>query len=882
MERFIVSNRCWRENETVRVTSPILCCCVGLTWLSILALSAMAQQAPKKADPKKADPKKAAAAGQPSAEAKVLPKLEEMQVPTRKQLLQGKRVCWVVTKKREVIVCEPVKPKPFTREKMLKQIEDWPKGKTIQQRQAMKTERERLNYLAVVLPGVSEEPEYYLPLPFLEMVIHHEDLVLRRIDLLMNDSKFREAFEMLLTLPPRVQGQKEVFWPGYIDRRNRLMIREIEAKIRQKKHQSALAYLDDLKVLMKQPPPPLQDSDKEQYVPFRVELPARFAKAAGDAADPLISEAIQKKDYRQARFFIRDRLQALVATHPVALRWRKTLEDQQQELLRQSVKATAERVHDRAAALAEQAAQVWPNDVRRDGAVRLNSQFTIALSRFQRLKVGVVRLSGTPSACPFPTESDRRHNELLTQTLFYVERFDTMPTYQTDYFEQYEPTDLGRKVEFTLRPGRTSWQAGPALTAAPVVRMLTRRIDPDSEFFDERLANYLSGMTVRSPQRFVMRFSRIPINPEALLRMPVLTAASKPDPAKILSRRFRVHKQTVEQIVYRREVPEPDGLGSYHVAELCELRYDSYEKALQGLLRGEFSVLPRMPSWTVEDFSENERLRQRFFVVPYSVPTTHVVQFNPASKPLRNAELRRALAFALDRSRILADTVLRDPRAVTDPDQARGRVVTAPFPSRSYAYNPTVEPREHNLVLAHLLGSVAGNRLGGQLPELRMVCSTEPIVHAAAKELVARWKRVRIPVRLVVEPPGDGKSPAWDLAYRTLQMTEPILELWPFLTTQPQARIQDLMYLPDWLRQELIDLDRAENFAVAVEVLQRLHRKIQEQVLTLPLWEVNEVMLIPRNVRGFVAKPLSPYQSLERWTIQPRVPFDSLPQVTNR
>ena len=137
-------------------------------------------------------------------------------------------------------------------------------------------------------------------------------------------------------------------------------------------------------------------------------------------------------------------------------------------------------------------------------------------------------------------------------------------------------------------------------------------------------------------------------------------------------------------------------------------------------------------------------------------------------------------------------------------------------------------------------------------------------------------------MRLVVEPPGDGKPPTWDLAYRTLQMTEPILELWPFLTTQPQARIQDLMYLPDWLRQELIDLDRAENFAVAVEVLQRLHRKIQEQVLTLPLWEVNEVMLIPRNVRGFAAKPLSPYQSLERWIIQPRVPLDSLPQVTNR
>ena len=41
----------------------------------------------------------------------------------------------------------------------------------------------------------------------------------------------------------------------------------------------------------------------------------------------------------------------------------------------------------------------------------------------------------------------------------------------------------------------------------------------------------------------------------------------------------------------------------YHVAEIKEIRYDTYEKALQGMLRGEFAVLPRMPSWHVETFS---------------------------------------------------------------------------------------------------------------------------------------------------------------------------------------------------------------------------------------------------------------------------------------
>ncbi|GIT29374.1 MAG: hypothetical protein Ct9H300mP1_14200 [Planctomycetaceae bacterium] len=56
-----------------------------------------------------------------------------------------------------------------------------------------------------------------------------------------------------------------------------------------------------------------------------------------------------------------------------------------------------------------------------------------------------------------------------------------------------------------------------------------------------------------------------------------------------------------------------------------------------------------MPAWHVRTFETNERLKQQFHFVPYAVPTTHVIQFNPRSKSLRNSELRRALAFAVDR-----------------------------------------------------------------------------------------------------------------------------------------------------------------------------------------------------------------------------------------
>ena len=80
----------------------------------------------------------------------------------------------------------------------------------------------------------------------------------------------------------------------------------------------------------------------------------------------------------------------------------------------------------------------------------------------------------------------------------------------------------------------------------------------------------------------------------------------------------------------------------------------------------------------------------------------------------------------------------------------------------------------------------------------------------------------------------------------------------------------------------MIDLDRSENFQVAVTVLQRLHRHIQEQVLMIPLWEVDEVMIVPRNIRGYPLTPLSPYHGVERWTVQSRIPLDSLPDPSAR
>ncbi len=196
-------------------------------------------------------------------------------------------------------------------------------------------------------------------------------------------------------------------------------------------------------------------------------------------------------------------------------------------------------------------------------------------------------------------------------------------------------------------------------------------------------------------------------------------------------------------------------------------------------MRGEISMLPDLPTWTLSLVRDDPR----FFVLNYALPTTHVLQLNPHSAALRSRELRLALAFAIDAPNLLSRIVLRDPTL------QNGRIVTAPFATTSYAYNSLVPPREFNAGMAASLRLAASKRLK-TLPVLRLICEPGPTTQLAAAEIVNAWKRVGIRAELV---PADSLAAGgkWDIAYRTLRMEEPLVELWPFLTVNAGTRLEE-------------------------------------------------------------------------------------------
>ena len=400
----------------------------------------------------------------------------------------------------------------------------------------------------------------------------------------------------------------------------------------------------------------------------------------------------------------------------------------------------------------------------------------------------------------------------MTQTaLFEPARFENkVVRYESRFFGDWEPTDLGHSVLFRLRPYRTPGESQPLITAAGLAGALGRRLDPRAGDFDARFAATVESLEVRSPFDLAVRFRQVPLRPEPLFAFPrppldapdsfefaslhenpgndhpaasVNDSAAQVPPAKDAAGKepaatypFSLRSRSNERVVYRRTVPEPESSAARHVAEVIEVKYDSYDKAIQGLMRGEVTFLPAVPAASVRRLE----LRQEFFVQQYALPTTHVLQFNPHSRVLAARTLRRALVYAINRPQILEEVFLHEAPGNL------GRATSAPFATTSYAYNRDkgVEPHKFDPALAFSLAKTAAKELAAKLPELRLVCANEPEQLLAAGRIVQQWKAIGIGAKVraasAIQLSADG-SDDWDILYRTEILAEPLVDLWQFL-----------------------------------------------------------------------------------------------------
>jgi Bacterial extracellular solute-binding proteins, family 5 Middle len=783
-----------------------------------------------------------------------LPQLLDMSVPTVAEL-NRRPVDWLVLAGNnkgnpEVLVVKPVFPRPDTLRKLsdaFDELRKRPRPTNPDEREKFETQKADLQKLMVSLPDDASGQIYEIPTGKIDHIVYHEDLVIRRAGLLADEKKFRDALELLYPLERTAPK-----WKGLEDLSRRMLLSEAEATLQGGDYLAGLMSLSEL------------HARDPGYPGLHTRL--------GDVTNKLIESARQAHDDREARHHLA-RLARIEPNHEMVEKWNRALQADAQTLIASALKAAGEGHYAEAAAAIDRAARVLPK------AVGLAEVHRKICERYQWLSVGAMTLPGDDPGLAWPTLADQRAMRLEQFDLFDVDRVDDATHYRSRLLEEWEPTDLGRRAFFTLRRTHASWESRPDLPAASLMSTMRTLIDPASPDYDERFASYVDGVHLRSPLELEIRFSRAPPRMEPLFRFPITASGGAGSAAgslgrsgggPVLSRRFERSTPSHDAVVFRRAFPQPEGLDQYRLAEVDEHRYDSPQHEIQALLRGDVSMLLDLPPWAIGSLRKDTR----FFVLDYAIPTTHVLQFNPNSQPLKSRELRLALSYALDVQRILSRRIVRSA------DSPVGRLSTAPFATTSYAYNGVLTRRDFSASMAVSLHAAAVKSLQS-IPPLRLVCEHDPEAQSAAAEIAAQWKRVGIAVELVQPESLTGNpQPAhrpleWDIAYRKLRMEEPLVELWPFLTVNSGARLESVRSTPDWLRIELLELDRAPDWKSAVSRLQTLHAHLYAEVAYIPLWEVDDAIVLRKNVRDFPPfKFVTPYQDVERWIVQSWFPED--------
>ncbi|MCA9004986.1 MAG: hypothetical protein KDA70_06890 [Planctomycetaceae bacterium] len=783
-----------------------------------------------------------------SEEVEILPKLDEMKIPTVEELLKKPPVDWVVLENDSVLVVEPIYPRPDTLGQLdlaLKESYNWPKPKSKEEIEEQRKMRADMNFIQITLIGDKETPEYRIQRKSVKEVIHHEDLIIKRIDLLFQEKDLKTAFELLLVL-----DRKHRDWPGFENRQKQLML--LEAQDKQNAHQylNALAYVQDL-------------HNREPEYPG-------LSKLAGEIIDVMISQAVKEKAYRKAHYYL-NRLESMYPRQETVIKWKTAFLNESNSILKTAEEAASQKQYPKAIQAVSTAVVIWPaNPKLRESLLRYQKRYPV-------INVGVLETALDETPYFFEQESTRRHRALTEIPLFEVSKVEQTPYYQSRFFEQWEPTDLGRRADFILRQSYSSWESHPTIIAADITNYLRSKITPGSAKYDERFDSFVRSVSSTGPFTFRVYFDRVPLRTEWLLSAPVssppiwknisTTVEPEPSPAAneiLASSRFIVDHQQDGIVSYSRSVPEPADLRDFNVAQINEIPYPSFEKSFQGLLLGEVSALTFLPAKLVSYFQDSEE----FNVVQSAIPLTHVLQFNPESKPMQVVELRRALAYSIDRQKILSETLLHESRLLN------GRLVTAPYYTGLQVYNQQVPQREYSFPLAVALAVASQKKLGGKFPTLRMLCDPNPEAQAAAQEMIKAWSQIGLKVILIPNTAEEARkeNQQWDIVYRTVVMTEPVAELWPFLTVGKGAQIESLEILPDWMRLSLIELDEATDWESATELIKKLQQQLYSMAHIIPLWEIDRFHVFRNNIKGYADRPLNFYDNVEQWLPEPYYP----------
>lgn len=761
-----------------------------------------------------------------------LPSIDELPRPTARELLNDPPEDWLIVKQVRVLQVDPVQPRPLTLEIIRKRVSDFaltkPQTEDLERLARWRERFEKIHDVEVTLIEDLVSTPYWIDEEQIDNLIHHETHALNEAARLRELENFTTARELLEHV-----RRRDSDWPGLAEATNKLMFAEATAMLRDGKREHALQILDRL-------------FERDGEFP---QLELRF----GQAVRQLAIAAFEDQNPRRMRYFT-SRLQRRYRKHLFLPELKRLRQQHASKLL---VAANAAKADREASELVTEAARYAPElNGLRDAHARLFKRYPI-------LHVGVQQCARASQAEVVANTSEFRFSELTNARLFEPAAVEgDLVRYQSDYISSWTPEELGRRATFHIAPNRDN------LNAYQIAEAMTAAIERN-DLYGDRWGSTVAAVQPFSPSRLELQLSRGPLRVNVLLGLLPIELTGK----------FTAHAVTVQEAGYQSSsnfrsfwsTRSQSERSRGEFAEVVEHSYTDSESFGRAIRRDEVALAVDIPPYLVSKFSGEEWFSNEVILDRATIPVTHVLQFHGDSVAGQSLPLRVALERGLNRKAILREALLHL-SAGGEQVSSYVRLTANLFPTFSYANDSTAATRPYSPEAAVPLALLARRQLGANWGPLKMVCSDDPEIRAAATLAVDGWRRLGIPVDLVPsdETAASVKSESWDLAYRAVSISEPSVSLWPLLSPGRAETLDSIEHLEEPLRQRLLRIDQTRDWPTASTLLANAHRAILEQALIIPLWEVDRLSIRRRSIRGVPDDRLiSPYHEISNWRVEP-------------
>jgi peptide/nickel transport system substrate-binding protein len=247
---------------------------------------------------------------------------------------------------------------------------------------------------------------------------------------------------------------------------------------------------------------------------------------------------------------------------------------------------------------------------------------------------------------------------------------------------------------------------------------------------------------------------------------------------------------------------------------------------------------------------------------------------NQRLPPLTSAELRRALACAIDREKLLDDCF-------------RGglgrevhKAINSPYPAGSWPCDPTLRNRAnkesldpHDPALAGtLMGQAAAKNVRAETLTLRYPAGDPQV--AKAMEGLRDQVREAIGVRLELDPSDPRKlredvetGVGYQLAYSHYDFPDETYWLWPLLGSDGR-RENFLGYRGGEVQRLLQESMGYRHFAKVQEYTRAIHRLLLTQDMPLiPLWQLDPLHAVRDGLQAGPFDPLLVFTDVDQWSL---------------